>query len=84
MTMIKLKQYLLEKQAEWGREISIKEISEQSGLSRDTISRMLNGHPTRVDQGTIFALCSFFKVDPGTTIPFLVYDPDEAHISHPR
>ncbi len=75
MAMIKLKQYVLDKQAEWGREISIKEMSENSGISRDTISRMLNGSPTRVDENTVFALCDFFSVQPGDPIPFLIYDP---------
>ncbi len=76
MAMIQLKQYVLKKQAEWGREITIKEMSEKSGISRDTISRMLSGKPKRIDENTVFALCGFFNVPPGSPIPFLVYTPE--------
>lgn len=74
--MIKLAQYRLEKQAEWGREITIKEMAEATGISRDTISRLLKGTPTRIDKNTIYALCEFFGVPPGP-VPFIVYEPEE-------
>lgn len=74
--MITLAQYRLQKQAEWGREISIKEMAEATGVSRDTISRLLKGTPTRIDKNTIYALCKFFDVPPGP-VPFIVYASDE-------
>jgi transcriptional regulator with XRE-family HTH domain len=74
--MIKLAQYKLQKQAEWGREITIKEMAEATGVSRDTISRLLKGTPTRIDKNTIYALCKFFDV-PSGPVPFIVYVPDE-------
>lgn len=77
MSMINLKQYVLEKQAEWGREIEIKEIAAVSGVSRDTISRLMRDKPpVRVDQGTVNGLCKFFGVNRGEPIPFLIYDPE--------
>jgi transcriptional regulator with XRE-family HTH domain len=76
MPMITLAQYRLQKQAEWGREISIKEMAEATGVSRDTISRLLKGTPTRIDKNTIYALCKFFDVPCGP-VPFIVYNPDE-------
>lgn len=82
MSIVKLKQYVLQKQAEWGREITIKEISEQTGVSRDTISRMLNASPTRIDEGTIKSLCKFFNV-PAGPVPFIIYQPDEEQHEQP-
>jgi DNA-binding Xre family transcriptional regulator len=76
MAMVKLKQFVLEKQAREGREILLKEIAEESGISHDTISRLWNDKTTRVDEKTIFGLCKYFGVQPGQPIPFLIYDPD--------
>lgn len=76
MPMIQLKWYVIQKQAEWGREIKIKDIVENTGISRDTVSRMWNGKMVNVKQNTLFALCEYFQVPKGDPIPFLVYDPD--------
>lgn len=76
MAMIKLKDYVLLKQAEWGREIQIKEIVETTGLSRDTVSRLWNGKAKNANEGTIFALCQFFKIPKGQPVPFVLYNPD--------
>lgn len=76
MSMIQFKKFLLEKQAEWGREIQIQEMADQTGISRDTISRLMNQKITRVDEKTVFALCDFFGVPKGEPIPFLIYDPN--------
>lgn len=75
--MIHLKQFVLNKQAEWGRSLDIKEIAEKSGVSRDTVSRLMQDNPpVRVDEGTVNKLCKFFGVEPGKPIPFLIYDPE--------
>lgn len=78
MPMIHFQEYLLNKQAEWGRPITVKEIAGTTGLSRDTITRLVKQRTTRVDEGTVNALCKFFGVERGEPIPFLIYDPDEA------
>ena len=76
MPMIHLQQYVLERQAKIGRPISVSEIAAGSGLSRDTVNRLLKHNVTRADERTIFALCKFFDVPKGKPIPFLIYDPD--------
>lgn len=75
--MIELKKYVLNKQAEWEREIPIKELVEKTGISRATITRLLSSSKkqTRIDEATISALCKFFKVEPGSPVPFLLYTP---------
>lgn len=78
MGVFRFKQFVLEKQVEWGREITIKEISENTGLSRTTVSKILNSQTNRIDEGTIIALCKFFKVPPGP-VPFIVYEPGAAN-----
>lgn len=75
--MIQLKQFVLNKQAEWGRRLDIKEIAEGAEISRDTVSRLMQDNPpVRVDQATVNGLCKFFGVEPGKPIPFLIYDPE--------
>lgn len=76
MPMIVLRDYVLQKQAEWGREILIKDIASATGLSRDTVSRMWNGKVRNASEDTLFALCQFFGVPKGEPIPFVRYDPE--------
>lgn len=75
--MIHLKQFVLNKQVELGRNLDIKEIAKGAGISRDTVSRLMQDNPpVRVDQTTVNGLCKFFGVKPGQPIPFLIYDPE--------
>ena len=76
MPMIKLEDYVIQKQAEWGRKILIKDIVEGTGLSRDTVSRLWNGKTRNANEETLFALCAFFDIPKGEPIPFILYDPD--------
>lgn len=75
MPMVNLKNYVIKKQAEWGREIKIKDIVEKADLSRDTVSRLWNGKTKNIHQDTLFKLCEFFGVPRGEPIPFVIYDP---------
>lgn len=76
MPMIHLKQFVLNKQAEWGRSLDIKEIAEGAGISRDTVSRLMQDNPpVRLDETTVNKLCKFFGVKPGAPVPFVIYDP---------
>ncbi len=68
-------QYWKLKEAEWERSITIKEISEATGLSRNTIKNLRDGDTTRYDNEVIDAFCKFFKVPKGP-IPFFEYIPD--------
>ena len=76
MPMVQLKQFVLEQQAKRGEEITVTEIAEFGGISRQAVARMMTGKPTRVDQNTIYAICEFFGIEKGQPIPFLVYDPE--------
>lgn len=76
MPMVHLKDFILQKQAEWGKEIPIKDIVEKTGVSRDTVSRLMHNKAKNVHQDTIFALCEYFGIPKGQPIPFIVYDPD--------
>lgn len=74
MAMIQLRQFLLDKQAEVGRVIRPGELAKETGISRDTIYRLLNRRVSRIDEQTIFALCRYFGIEPGKPIPFLIYE----------
>ena len=71
-----------EKEKEWGRDITISEVSEATALSRDTITRLRDGKTSRFDGPVLSKLCEFFKAKPGP-IPFLIFEleSDEAGTS---
>lgn len=64
-----------EKEKEWRRNITVKEVSEATGISRNTINSYLQQDVERPDLEVIGKLCQFFGVPPGP-VPFLVYLPD--------
>ena len=70
-------QFWKQKELELGRTISITEVSNATGLHRDTIRRLLDDETTRFDKPVISGLCKFFEVPPGL-VPFLVYELEEA------
>lgn len=74
--MIHLNEFVLNKQAEWGKRLTITEIATGAGISRDTVTRMMDkkSPPVRIDEKTVFALCRFFGVTKGDPVPFLIYD----------
>ncbi len=69
---IEFAQFLREKEAEERRDIPVSEIAKGSGVSGDTIRRLIKGKVTRIDNGTIRGLCRFFKVPDGP-VPFIVF-----------
>lgn len=62
-----------------GNRLSYLEISERTGLSRTTITKVIGGHGVRVDLDTLDVLLNFFSpllgrvVDPGELFQY-VYD----------
>ena len=74
MIRIRLTQMLDDKGFEEKRRITLKEVSQKTGLSQPTLSRVSNipGYNTNTD--TINALCKFFKCTPGELLEFY---PDE-------
>jgi transcriptional regulator with XRE-family HTH domain len=70
-----LNDFWTQQEIEWRRTITVTEVSDATGVSRDTLTRWRNGTITRYDEGIISKLCEFFDIPPGP-IPFLVYEPD--------
>lgn len=44
---------------------SINKLSEETGISRPTLTRIYNGESDRIEMGTIQTLCDYFKCDVG-------------------
>lgn len=61
MIRFKLKEMIAEKEFQTGRHITIKEVSEETGINRITLSKILNqpGHSTTTE--TIDRLCKYFE-----------------------
>lgn len=62
-----------QKEIEFGRNLTVAEVSKSTGLHRDTIKRLLDDETTRFDEPVIDKLCEFFGVPEGP-IPFLYYE----------
>jgi putative transcriptional regulator len=62
---ILFKQALDEKSFREGRRITLNEVSEKTGISRPTLTRISNtpGYNTNTD--TVGALCDYFEIEPG-------------------
>ncbi len=71
MIRILFKQLLDDKTFKERRRITIGEVSERSGVSRGTITRILNtaGYNTNTD--TIDSLCRYFECQPGDLLQFV-------------
>ena len=65
MIRILFRQALDEKSFKEGRRITLNEVSEETGISRPTLTRISNvpGYNTNTD--TISALCDYFEIEPG-------------------
>jgi hypothetical protein len=75
-----------QRESEWGRKITWKEIEAATGLYPNSLGRLLTTDPAkravRVDLDTINAFCRFFRLESGP-VPFIVYTPDEAAPDQP-
>jgi len=58
-----------------GRDLTLTEICESTGLSGETVRGILKSTTKRLDIDTLGALCKFFGVAPGP-VPFVVYEPN--------
>lgn len=50
------------------KHLNITELSEITGISRNTISNIYNEKTTRIDLKTVTVLCSYFKCTPNDLI----------------
>ena len=63
MIQIQIKQLLAVKQQQWGKQITLTEVSERTGISRMTLHRALKNQQYKLSTDSIDRLCSFFKCD---------------------
>ena len=71
MIRIRLRQMLDDKSFEEGRRITIGDISEATGISRATLTRIVNqpGYNARLE--AIDELCGYFKCQPGDLLEYI-------------
>lgn len=71
MIRIKLRSLLEEKSFREQRKIQLVEISERTGISRATLTRIINqpGYSTNLE--TVDALCEFLDCQPGDLLEFV-------------
>lgn len=59
------------KERELGRDLTIQEVADATGLNWETISGLKKGTTTRFDSAVIGSLCEYFGVADGQPVPFL-------------
>ena len=77
MIVIRLDQLIFEKQAEWGKKLTYREIAKATDVSLATLARWRVGKgdgQTRINLIALNALCAFFDCQPGD---LLTYQPDD-------
>lgn len=60
MLRYKLRERIAEKEFAERRRIPIQEVAEESGIARNTLSRMINAYGTGVRSENLDRLCSYF------------------------
>lgn len=75
MLRYKLKELTAEKEFRERRRVTIKEIAEETGITRNTLSRMLNAHGTGVRSENFDRLCRYFNCPIGALVEYI---PDTA------
>ena len=65
MIRVLLHKQLDEKSRREGRKITLGEVSEQTGISRATVTRLVNTPGYKTNTRTIDALCAYFECSPG-------------------
>jgi putative transcriptional regulator len=71
MIYIQIKEVIQAKSIAWGRRITLNELANATGISRMTLSRMVNnqGYSTVTDQ--LDKLCTFFECDIQELVKFV-------------
>lgn len=63
MIQVQIKQLLTVKQEQWGKNITLTEVSNETGISRMTLHRALKNEEYKLSTDSIDKLCAFFKCD---------------------
>lgn len=61
------------KEVEWGRVVTVQEVSKATGLNWETVDNLKAGRTARYDAKVVAKICHFFGVREGEPVPFLVY-----------
>lgn len=61
MLRYKLKERIADKEFEERRRVTIQEIAQATGITRNTLSKMLNQHGASVRSENLDRLCGYFK-----------------------
>lgn len=75
MVKINLRNFIRQVEIDTGKDISLREISRQTGIGLATLVRMNTGKTERTSLDVLNKLCSYFNLPPGP-VPFVVYEPD--------
>jgi len=66
---------LAEKRVKERRNISLQEVAEETGISRQALYKWENNKVNRFDVPVIDALCRYFGVEPGALFQYVADDP---------
>lgn len=72
MIISELSKFWSNKEAEWGREITVNEVAKETKLDWETVNNLKKGVTNRYDGHVIGRICDFFKVPEGNPAPFLI------------
>jgi putative transcriptional regulator len=71
MIYIQIKEVMKAKAQAWGRKITLNELSEATGISRMTLSRMINNQGYSTVTNQLDKLCHFFECEIHELVKFV-------------
>lgn len=71
MIRVRLKHLLDDKAFKERRRITLNEVSEETGVSRPTLTRIANSAGYNTNTDTINALCKYFRCQPGELLEYV-------------
>ncbi|MEW6426196.1 MAG: helix-turn-helix transcriptional regulator [Bacillota bacterium] len=71
MIVLRFEELLREKERQEGRRITIKEVAKETGISRQTLTRLSDprGHVTNT--AVLDRLCKYFRCQPGELLEYI-------------
>ena len=78
MIYIEIKEMMKAKAAAWGRKITLNELANSTGISRMTLSRMINNRGYSTVTSHLDKLCQFFECE---LTELIRYVPDNQSVS---
>ena len=72
----KLKILIAQKEFEWGRKLTYRTISKETGISTTTLTKYIN-QGGGIDPGTLEKLCEYFECQPGDLLVYSADNPSE-------